>query len=479
MKNKTLEQAAAAADMSTRSGQKWAKGPMPSATKKPRHWRTRKDPLEGIWEDRIVPLLEADSEGILQATSIVDELERRDADLILQPQVRTLQRRMRDWKAREGPPQEVFFPQDHLPGVEGAFDFTHGNELGITIEGEPYAHLIFEFVLSSSKHTTTSVVYSETFEALSSSLQSAFWAIGGVPSKTRSDNLSAATHQLKRARGRALTPRYEALLEHYGTASSLIQPGKPNENGVVEQRHRWSKKALAQALVFRGSRDFKTEADYAAFVQQVIDRTHNAKVQAAFEIERAHLRPLPAKQLPIHTEYRVKVTRWSTIRIVNRTYSVESRLIGHQVRARLHADHLDVFYGERLIESIPRVRQEDGHRIDYRHVIHSLVRKPGAFAKYRFREDLFPSLHFRRGYDVMVKKFGERADVEYVRTLHLAATTLECDVDKALQKLLDANRLFGFAEVQSLVAPKNVVVPVIHIAEPSLADYDELLTSAA
>lgn len=479
MNEKTLEQAAAAADMSTRSGRKWARGPMPSATKKPRDWRTRKDPLEGIWTEKILPLLEADTEGILQATSIVEELERRDADLVLQPQVRTLQRRMREWKALQGPPKEVFFPQDHLPGVEGAFDFTHGNELGITIAGEPYPHLIFEFVLSSCKHTTTSIAYSETFEALSSCLQAAFWAIGGVPAKTRSDNLSAATHQLKKARGRALTPRYEALLEHYGTASSLIQPGKPNENGIVEQRHRWSKKSLAQALVFRGSRDFKSEGEYAVFVQDVIDRSHNIKVQAAFKEEQAYLMPLPAKKLPSHTEWRVKVTRWSTIRVVGRIYSVPARLIGHQVRTRVHADHLDVYYSDGLIETLPRIRQEDGHRIDYRHIIHSLVRKPGAFAKYRFREDLFPSLSFRRGYDAMVKHFGDRADVEYVRILHLAATTLECDVEKALRKLLAESQAFGFAEVQDLVAPKTVTVPVIRIGEPCLADYDDLLTGAA
>lgn len=386
---------------------------------------------------------------------------------------------MRQWKALQGPPKEVFFPQDHLPGIEGAFDFTHGNELGITIAGASYPHLIFEYVLSSSKFTTTSIAYSETFEALSSCLQAAFGAIGGVPAKTRSDNLSAATHQLKKARGRALTPRYEALLEHYGTASSLIQPGKPNENGIVEQRHRWSKKALAQALVFRGSSDFTSEGEYAVFVQDVINRSHSAKVQAAFKEEQAYLRSLPTKKLASYAESRVKVTRWSTIRVVNRTYSVPSRLIGHQVRVRIHADHLDVYYSDGFIETLPRIRQEDGHRVDYRHIIHSLVRKPGAFAKYRFREDLFPSLSFRRGYDAMVKYFGDRSDVEYVRILHLSATTLECDVDKALEQLLAKNESFGFSEVQSIVAPKTVTVPVIRIGVPCLADYDDLLTGAA
>ena len=479
MKNKTQEQAAVAADMSVRSARKWADGAMPSASKKPRHWRTRKDPLDDIWDSKIVPLLEADEKGVLQATSIVAELEHRDSTLSLQSQVRTLQRRMREWKAKQGPPREVFFPQDHPPGLEGAFDFTHGNGLEITIQGESYPHLIFEFVLSSSKHTRTSIAYSETFEALSAGLQSAFWDIGGVPTEIRSDNLSAATHELKRARGRTLTQRYRGLLEHYRAKSTLIRPGKGNENGVVEQRHRWTKKHIAEALVFRGSKDFDSRESYAAFVQDVVDRRHNAKHKDAFEAEKLLLTPLPTLRLPDCTEYTVKVTRWSTLRVLGRIYSVPSRLVGHEVLAKLYADELKVFYASELMEHCPRIRQEDGHRIDYRHIVHSLLRKPGAFAKYRFREDLFPTIHFRRGYDAMVAKYGSRADVEYIRVLYLAATTMECKVDQALQTLLDAGQPFGYIEVEKIAAPKDVEVPVIHIGAPSLAPYDELLSGAA
>ena len=479
MENKTQEQAAAAADMSVRSARKWEEGPMPSASKKPRDWRTRVDPLDGIWAEKIVPLLEADEKGVLQATSIVAELEHRDPELSLQSQVRTLQRRMRDWKATQGPPCEVFFPQDHPPGVEGAFDFTHGNELGVTIAGQEFPHLIFEFVLTSSKHTRTSIAYSETFEALSSGLQSALWEIGGVPEEVRSDNLSAATHELKKAQGRGLTHRYRGLLEHYRATSTLIRPGKANENGVVEQRHRWTKRLVAEALVFRGSKDFDSVESYAEFVQKVIDRRHNAKHRDAFEAEKKLLTTLPACRLPDCTDYTIKVTRWSTLRVLGRTYSVPSRLVGHQAKAKLYANHLEVFYADVLVERCPRIRQEDGHRIDYRHVIHSLMRKPGAFAKYRFREDLFPTIRFRRGYDAMIAKFGSRADVEYVRVLHLAATTMECEVDHALQLLLDAGKPFGFAEVENMVSPKHVDVPVVNIGSPSLASYDELLSGAA
>lgn len=479
MEEKTQEQAAAAADMSVRSARKWAEGEMPSASKKPRHWRTRKDPLGDVWESKIVPLLEADVKGELQATSIVAELEHHDATLSLQGQVRTLQRRMREWKAKQGPLREVFFPQDHPPGLEGAFDFTHGNELGVTIGGESYPHLIFEFILTSSKHTRTSIAYSETFEALSAGLQSAFWDIGGVPKEIRSDNLSAATHELKRARGRTLTQRYRGLLEHYRASSTLIRPGKPNENGVVEQRHRWTKKHLAEALIFRGSKDFQSKESYATFVQDVVDRRHNAKHDDAFEEEKLLLTPLPTLRLPDCTEYTVKVTRWSTLKLLGRIYSVPSRLIGHEVLAKLYADELEVFYASELMEHCPRIRQLDGHRIDYRHVVHSLLRKPGAFAKYRFREDLFPTIHFRQGYDALIAEHGSRADVEYIRVLHLAATTMECKVDQALRTLLDAGQPFGYHDVEQIAAPKDVDVPVVHIGTPSLAPYDDLLSEAA
>jgi hypothetical protein len=478
MDGKTQKAAAAAAGMSERSARTWEKGPVPSERKVPRTWRTRPDPFEQVWETDVVPLLVQDEKGQLQATSVLGHLvERRPEQQFDAGQLRTLQRRMREWRALHGPDKEVFFEQVHPPGREAAIDFTHGTELGVTIRGMLLIHLLFEFVLSASGWTWIAVAFGETFEALVGGLQGALWTLGGVPAIVRSDNLSAATHELASG-GRELTRRFRAVLDHYDLRSTRIQPGEAHENGVVEQRHYRTKRAIADALLLRGSSDFDSIADYEAFARDVIERTHNRLIGDAVAVERAHLRPLPSKPVPSYTTHRTKVRRWSTIRVGRRTYSVPSRLIGHEVEARQHADEVDVLFRGRLVETMPRLRGEREARIDYRHVIWSLVRKPGAFAAYRYREELFPSLVFRRAYDALRASRGDRADVEYVRVLHLAASTLEADVERALLQCLDAGVPFDYATVRAIASPAPATVPVVAIAPVDLAAYDRLLGGA-
>src|SRR4029078_1933129 len=128
--------------------------------------------------------------------------------------------------------------------------------------------------------------------------------------------------------------------------------------------------------------------------------------------------------------------------------SVPSRLIDHEVEARVHPDVIEVRYGGKTLETMPRLRGEGTHRIDYRHVIWSLVKKPGAFAAYRYREDLFPSLVFRRAYDALRARRGDRADVADVRVLQLAASTGEHAVDQALTVLLERGEAFDYVAVK-------------------------------
>src|SRR4029079_7869835 len=189
------------------------------------------------------------------------------------------------------------------------------------------------------------------------------------------------------------------------------------------------------------------------------------------------LRSLPASRLPEHTRVSVCVRKWSTIQVARRTYSVPSRLIGHWVEARVHADVIEVRHGGKTVETLPRLRGNDQHRIDYRHVIWSLGRKPGAFAAYRFREDLFPSLVFRRAYDALRARRGDRADVEYVRVLHLAASTGERAVEQALATLLDWGEPFDYAAVKAMAQPAEPSVPVLDIGAPELGQYDALLAA--
>src|ERR1700681_1859810 len=233
MNGKTQAAAAAASSMSLRTAREWDSGPMPTTTKQPRDWRTRPDPFAAVWQTDVESLLRSDLKGVLEAKVVLEVLRQRYPEQFQPGQARTLQRRFRDWRARHGVEPEVFFQQVAVPGREAAIDFTHGTDLGVTIAGDPFPHLLFEFVLSYSHWTWVAIAFGETFEALAASLQDALWALGGVPAVLRSDNLSAATHELKGSRGRDLTTRFRAVLEHYGMRSSRITPGRAHENGVA------------------------------------------------------------------------------------------------------------------------------------------------------------------------------------------------------------------------------------------------------
>lgn len=471
------EAAAARAGMSPKTARKYEVGLMPSARKKPRDYRTRPDPFARDWETFVVPLLKHDEDGILQAKTVLDELKVKRPEHYQDGHLRTLQRRFVDWKAIHGPAKEVFFPQEHVPGLEGQFDFTHATELQVSIAGELLEHLFFEFILSFSGWRYVQLAYSENFEALTDGLQEAFWALGGVPQRARHDGLSAATQQLPAgAHGRKLTPRFKGFLDHYGVDSKPINVRKSNENGVAESGHATLKSALEQALLMRGSKDFPTLPAYLEFVQRVVARLNHPRRDRLDE-ERQHLRPLPFARIPSYADTEARVSRWSVINASRQIYSVPSQLIGLKVTVRLHPTEVEVLYKGQSIQRCTRLRGKGARRVDYRHVIHSLVKKPGAFARYRFREELFPSLTFRRAYDALCARHGERGDVHYVRVLHLAATTMECEVEAALQVLMESSSAWDFRDVQALVV-LPAPAPALELVEPFTPDltvFDALL----
>ncbi|WP_146158199.1 IS21 family transposase [Enhygromyxa salina] len=479
---KTQETAAAAAGMSVRTARKWQRGSLPSQTEaSPRDWRTRKDPFEGVWEAKIEPLLEADTGAELEAKTLMQLLVDADPERFSIGQLRTMQRRVRDWRALRGPEKGVYFEQEHPPGKEAGLDFTSGNSLGVTVGGQPFMHLLFEFVLIASTWTWACVAFSESFEALVEGLQRALWTLGGVPRQLVLDKMSAATHDLQKGRGRGLNKRFGDVCDHLGFKKvRRINVRKAHENGAVEVRHRRTKSLIRQALILRGSKDFESAAEYECFVQRTLEHDHNRHIEGRLLEERAHLDPLPIQPVPTYTVETPKVRRWSTVRVRCRIYSVPSRLIGHQVEIRVYPNTIELRYRNELVEVFPRLRGELNHRIDSRHVIASLVRKPGAFANYRFREELYPTLTFRRAYDALVAAHGDRADVEYVRILHLSAKTMEADVEAALVRLLEARGgRFDYAAVEAQVRPRESELPVINIPSPTLEDYDALIGGAA
>ena len=287
------------------------------------------------------------------------------------------------------------------------------------------------------------------------------------------------THEIKRSRGRALNDNYAELLDHYELESTLITSGESHENGVAEQAHYRLKDALDQALMLRGSRDFDSAESYSGFVKKVVER-RNRLVQGKLEEERPLRQCLPPAPVPEYVNYQARVRKWSIIQAAGRTYTVPSRLIGKEVQIRLYAEHLEVYYKGHLVERMERVRGEREANVNYRHIIGSLVRKPGAFARYRFREQMFPTMTFRLAYDALKRWRGERADVEYVRILHLAATTMESTVDSALALLLKAGEPFDYAIVKELANPTPPRAPMLTLSGmPDLTVYDALLAVVA
>jgi hypothetical protein len=271
--------AAAKAGFSTATAYRIEADPrLPSQKRVPRG-RRRPDPLAGIWDSEIVPQLIA-APGI-RAVAIFEEMCRRHPKI--GPGVRrTLERRIRAWRAVNGPEQDVIFRQEHPPGRLGLSDFTDMGKLAITVAGQPLGHRLYHFRLAFSGFEHAHVILGgESFVALAEGLQNALWTLGGVPTQHRSDSLSAAFRNLDRDPHEDLTRRYEELVAHYGMMPTRNNPGVAHENGSIESSHGHLKKAIEDALPMRGSRNFEDFAAYRRFVDEVVGAATRATASAS------------------------------------------------------------------------------------------------------------------------------------------------------------------------------------------------------
>jgi len=474
MKGKTQKVAAAKADMSERTGRRYQKlAKLPSQVKAPHTWRTRRDPFEEVW-DWVRGQLEVNPG--LEAKTLFVALQRKYPGKFQDGQVRTLQRRVKMWRALEGPPKEVYFEQVHRPGELCQSDFTHMGASGVTLAGQRFPHALYHFVLTYSNWEAGSVCFSESFESLSQGLQNALWKLGGVPRGHQTDCLTAAVNRPSQRDRSAFTRSYEALLKYYGLTCKATQPSSPHENGDVEQRHHRFKRALEQKLLLRGSRDFESREKYEAFLEELFGELNEGR-QERLKEELSVLRTLPPRRLEDYRRIRARVTRGSTIRAKHNVYSVPSRLIGEEVEVRIYMEVVEVWYAQRRVARMPRLRGDGNHRINYRHIIDWLVRKPGAFENYRYRQDLFPSSYFRAAYDWLETKNPARASREYLRILHLAAHESEADTNQALRFLIQNGRAISFEMVEALVKSSQRLPDPreVRIEPVNLASYDELL----
>ncbi|MGB6065309.1 MAG: IS21 family transposase [Desulfomonilaceae bacterium] len=473
-----LSTAAMKSGMSEPTARKYREvGRLPSQIRSAHEWRTRLDPFADLWDGEIEPILR-DNPG-LEAKALFESFQEKYPSRFSDGQLRTMQRRFREWRALHGEAQEVFFPQRHRPGELGSSDFTEMNSLGVTIQGKPFRHLLYHFVLTYSNWESGSVCFAESFESLAEGLQNALWKLGGVPARHRTDCLTAAVNNLKDIR--EFTARYRGLLSHYEMEGQHTNPASGNENGDVEQRNYRFKRATEQALLLRGSRDFESRVEYERFISALFDKVNRGRRQRLLE-ETPLLRVLPSMRLPVYVELRgIPVSGASTIRIRLNVYSVHSRLIGEHVDAHLHADYIDIYYKRTFVDRLPRLSGRGGHRINYRHIIDWLVRKPGAFAEYRYQADLFPTSNFRIAYDILREHNPLNAKREYVKILYCAARHSEDLTGKALEQLIAKNGLCSHIEVEQLVQwllRQQTLPPSLGSVETiELKEYDRLLTS--
>jgi transposase InsO family protein len=470
----TLALAAAKAGMDEKTARKWRKaGLSPSEAKKPRTYRTRPDPFVEVWEE-VEQLLEG--EASLEAKTIFDHLCRKYPDRFQESQLRTLQRRMKVWRARKGAPKEVFFTQEHVPARQAQSDFTHLTKLMVTIAGQVFEHMFYHFTLVYSNWEWGMVCASESWESLCEGLQNALWQLGGVPAEHRTDSLTAAVKPV--GSRDEFTERYQGLLRHYGMRASHTTPSRSHENGDVEQSHHRFKRAVDQELLLRGSRDFASREEYEEFLRKLLLRRNGLR-RERLEEETQTLRRLPDKRLESYSKESLKVSGNSVINIRDNHYSVPSQLIGERVEVRIYAGQVEVWYAGELIERMERLRGEGKAAINYRHLIHSLVKKPGAFAHYRFRASLFPRVIFRLAYDELQSREPGQADREYLQLLKMAAEESEERVATVLHQLLNGGEPVSAARVREMVVAASgeawVTAPRVTIEPTSLESYDRLL----
>ncbi|MCS5704872.1 IS21 family transposase [Synechococcus sp. FGCU-3] len=479
--------AADAVGISVRSAQRIDRGelqPEGQQQRQGRHWRTRADPLAEVWDSVLVPMLNKAPD--LEPQTLLLHLEQLFPGQEWFRRRRTLQRRVEQWKALQGPGRDVMFLQQHQPGVLGISDFTLLKGEPITIAGAVLEHRLFHFRLPYSGWCHVEVIHGgESFVALAEALQNALEACGGVPAEHRTDSLSACFRNRDGSYAADYTSRYSELCAHLGVIATGNNRGVAHENGAIEGPHRHWKHRLEQQLLQRGSRDFQTEAEYRQLVARVTATLNSRyEVKGRLEIERLHLQPLPVERFADYDPLTVRVRSTSTIEVRSVTYSVPSRLIGQQLTVHLRHDRLDLFLRSQFIATLPRLHGQKGQkalrRIDFRHVIESLRRKPRALLRAQLQDDLLPTDSWRQLWRALLAALPpDEAAKVMVDALHVAAKTDDlAAVERYLRRQLRKGEisLSSLRDHYGLRPPRGLAaLPQLEIPEHQLSSYDELL----
>jgi len=469
---------AAKSGISVRSARRIDHQPNP-ALPKPRQWRTRKDPLEAVWQSELLPMLQA--EPGLTGLTLMEYLEERYPDVYSSKLLRTLQRRVKFFNATEGADKPVIFRQEVPAAQMGLSDFSHPND-AISIAGQPFVHLLYQFRLAYSGWRYVQVVEGgESFAALSEGLQNALTQLGGVPIEHRTDSLSAAFNNLSEEQ--ALTRDYEGLCVHYNLKASRNNKGVSHENGAVETAHRSLKHRIRQALKLRAHHDFASLVEYQRFIEKIVNKL-NAQSADQIALERQQLRALPVTRYMDYQVLSVKVTSTSTINIKRVTYSVPSRLIGEVLSVHIHHDRLELYLAQTHVLSLKRVHVGKGQprerQINFKHLINALAAKPQAFRYSVLQSELLPSDHYKQLWQQVDEQLESRSACKWMVGVLKIAAQLEdyAPLGEALLALAQQRQLPGLLELQAQYIPKQPQ-PIQAIEQHALSSYDRLLQAPA
>lgn len=475
---KTPPVAAAKASISVATAYRFEHDHRPPSDKRKERGRRRPDPLADIFDSDVVPMLAA-APG-LRCVAIFEEMQRRHPELASGVR-RTMERRIRAWRALHGAEQEVIFRQVHEPGRMGLSDFTDMADLVVTVAGMLLDHRLYHFRLACSGFEHAHVILGgESYVALAEGLQNALWALGGAPRNHRSDSLSAAFRNLDADAREDLTRRYDALCAHYGMEPTRNNRGIAHENGSIESPHGHLKSAVRDALLMRGTNDFADLAAYRGFIDEIVSRK-NVRHAKRIAAERPMLLPLPGQRTCDHEETIVTVTSSGGFTLRKVFYTVPSRLIGHRLRVRLYDDRLDLFMGGSPLMTLVRGRADangkHGHVVDYHHIIHALRRKPMALLGLVYRNQIFPRDAYRQTFDRLLEQIPERPACRLMVDLLALAHDRGCEAELAavLASDLQADRLPDMATLRARFAPDPARLPDVVVHLTPLLAYEALL----
>jgi hypothetical protein len=471
LKKYNQETAAAKAGMDVKTARKYIKGKQLPTDMKATYKRTTPTIFANCW-DEVAKMLEA-SPG-LQAKTVMSYLVRKYPNQYKLSQLRSLQRHIHDWRAQHGVSQAVIFRQDIKPGKQSQSDYTCMNALNITINKHEFKHLLFHFILPYSRWESIYLCFSESFDTLVLGYEKAVWELGCVATEHRTDNLTAATQAM--GSRREFTDRWQQFMAHYVVTPTTNNPGVSHENGSIEKSHDTLKNAIEQELMLRGSTDFSTQKDYIAFVEHIV-AGRNAQRQYRLLEEMDLLSELPDRKWHSPIVIRARVSSGSVVQILDAPYTVPSRLIHYTLKAYVYPHEIVLFYGNKKLQTMPRVSVNSLAGINYRHLIDGLIRKPSAFANYQYHEALFPRLCFRKAYDALRDRMPANADSQYLKLLQLAKLHSEQEVADALELLLEEHQLPTQESVKSLIDACTKERLNVKVHQPSVADYDCLLSS--